>query len=368
MRIKVFVFELNTYHLDILPLYRAQLPALFDEKKISIHYFLNIAIAKRAETILGGRVTRLGNKLLRYACPSKIMRAFFYRHAIQKLIDHHKPDVIVFNTLEPKPYHEIFKALDHPIKIGLVHNLKTYNSHDKIKSDTEFLFCLHKHNYVTLNKAGRKVDGYIVPFHRCLDIVKTRHEIDQIEIAVPGIISYNRRNYLLLIQLAERFSLHNHSTKITFNILTDSTQRDGPDLRKRIEEKNLQKYFRFHRWLSDVNFFTQLANAHYVMPILNHGRGTYALGKVSIAFGHSGAYGVPLILDERTAEIWGLDKKNGLIYDSLDNLVKLLLTKKVDRHSLSQEYNLFIKRQIEENREFLGNLSKSHKIFSRFRD
>ena len=368
MRIKVFVFELNTYHLEILPLYRAQLPALFDEKKISIHYFLNTAIAKRAETILGTSVTRLGNELVRYVFPTKTMRAFFYRHAIQKLINHHKPDVIVFNTLEPKPYQDLFKALDHPVKIGLVHNFETYNSHDKIKSENELLFCLHKYNYVTLNKADRKADGYFVPFNRCLDFVKTRHKIDQIEIAVPGIISYNRRNYLLLIQLAKTFALHNHSTKITFNILTNSTERDGPDFRKKIEEENLQKYFRFHRWLSDVDFFDQLANAHYVMPILNHDRGTYALGKVSAAFEHSGAYGVPLILDERTAQTWGLGKTNGIIYDSPDNLVELLLTKKVDRDSLSREYNLFVTRQMEENQEFLRNLSKSHEIFSRFRD
>jgi hypothetical protein len=367
MRTKVFVFELNSYNTHLLPMYRNVLPVLFNDDQLSVQLFTLSSVKKRTQSFINANVSPLDRPSLKYFLPTKTMRGLYYRHAIQRLINHQKPDAIVFNTLEPKPYLDVFKAINHPIKIGLLHNPSRLKSDYNAKSKNELLFCLFDYNYARLKQAGLKIDGYFSPFHKCIETTSINREVDRIEIAVQGIISYSRRNYPFLIELAKAISLRHTSCNIIFNILTNATHRDGPHFKETIKNKHLQNFFRFHKKLSDVDFFNQLANASYVMPLLNHRTGTYSLGKATSAYMHSGAYRVPLILDNKTAETWSISDNASIVYNSADNLVELLTAKTQEPDSLSKEYGRLIDRQIDSNYEFLRNLFKAHVIFKTIR-
>ena len=368
MRTKVFVFELNSYNTHLLQIYRDVLPALLNDSQLSIQYFVLPTVSKRAKNIVGSNVSDLGRHSLKYFLPTKTMRGVYYRRVIQQLINSQKPDALVFNTLEPKPYLDVFKAINHPIKIGLVHNPLRFKSNYGVKLKNELLFCLCDYNYEVLKQADFKIDGYFSPFYKCMDVMLTQRKASRIEIVIQGVISYNRRNYSFLIELAKKISLHHSSCDIIFNILTDSTYRDGPHFREKINNAHLQKYFRFHDRLSDIKFFNQLANTCYVMPLLNHQQGTYSLGKATSAHLHSGAYGVPLILDRKTAETWRINDNASIVYDSANNLIELLTSKTQARNSLSKEYSRLIDKKIDSNKEFLRNLFKTHEIFRPIRD
>ena len=51
---------------------------------------------------------------------------------------------------------------------------------------------------------------------------------DTTEIAVQGVVSFNRRNYRMLVDVCREFANTPRPPSILFNILGDSTIRDGP--------------------------------------------------------------------------------------------------------------------------------------------
>ena len=122
-----------------------------------------------------------------------------------------------------------------------------------------------------------------------------------------------------------------------------------------------------HSWLSYSEFFQQLQRAHYVMPLVDHLRGLYTSdGKVTLAFGHSGAYGKPMILHRDIASAWGVPEEACVIYTSTENLVKRLSDLSPDSFR-PKRYRRWITGKIEENRSFLRKLSHTHKVFASVR-
>ena len=119
---KVLVFELNSFHVEVLPTYPALMPSLFGDR-LDIDYFVLPALVKRARAAIGANVHRLNSPHRRYVLPTKPLRVGYYRWRIQRIIDQLCPDAIVFNTVEPPPYFRVFQQLDHPLKIGIVHHI-----------------------------------------------------------------------------------------------------------------------------------------------------------------------------------------------------------------------------------------------------
>ena len=97
---KVLVFELNSFHVEVLPTYPALMPSLFGDR-LDIDYFVLPALVKRARAAIGANVHRLNSPHLRYVLPTKPLRVGYYRWRIQRIIDQLCPDAIVFNTVEP---------------------------------------------------------------------------------------------------------------------------------------------------------------------------------------------------------------------------------------------------------------------------
>ena len=82
---KVLVFELNSFHVEVLPTYPALMPSLFGDR-LDIDYFVLPALAKRVRAAIGAHVHRLNSPHLRYILPTKPLRARYYRWRIQRII------------------------------------------------------------------------------------------------------------------------------------------------------------------------------------------------------------------------------------------------------------------------------------------
>ena len=140
---KVLVVELNSYHLELLPMYQSLLPSLFDNRRLDIHYFVLPGLVERAREVVGNQVFALNAPLLRYFLPPKTLRAAYYRWHIQRLIAQLEPVAVVFNTIEPPAYLRVFRQVRHPTKIGVIHNPRRAGLERARRGAGELIFCLH---------------------------------------------------------------------------------------------------------------------------------------------------------------------------------------------------------------------------------
>ena len=313
------------------------------------------------------QVHALNSSRLRYALPTKRLRSIYYRWRIQQLVDRLAPVAIVFNTAEPAPYLDTFRQIRHPLKIGVVHNPRRESLDYRMRKTGELVFCLHDYNYRLLKK-DKPVDGYLSPFFKYRDLPAESASDGRLEIAIQGVISFSRRDYPLLIGLGEELTRRSGACGVVFNILGDADSRDGPRLRRMISARGLERFFTVHRWLPDDEFFRQFQRADYVMPLVSPRHGAYADGaKVTAAYGHSGAYGTPLILQKEVAALWGVPESACVTYAGLEDLADQLIGGLGDRAGQVQQYRSLISGKVKENRRVLKELSRDHPAFAQTR-
>ena len=333
----------------------------------NIHYYVLPSLVERARDVVGAQVHALTSSRLRGALPTTRLRSLYYRWRIQRLVDRLAPVAIVFNTAEPAPYFHTFRQVRHPLKIGIVHNPRRGTLDYRMRESGELVFCLHDYNYRLLEK-DKPVDGYLSPFFKYRNLPPASGSDGRLEIAVQGVISFSRRDYPLLIRLGEELTRRSGSCGVVFNILGDADIRDGPRLRRMISARGLERFFTVHRWLPDDEFFRQFQRADYVMPLVSPRHGAYADGaKVTAAFGHSGAYGMPLILQREVAALWGVPANACVAYSGLEDLADQLIRGLADQAERAQRYQLLISRKIQENQRALKELSRDHTAFAHTR-
>jgi hypothetical protein len=273
----------------------------------------------------------------------------------------------VFNTVEPATVRHVFRQVRHPLKIGVVHNPRREAVANGTRESGELLFCLHDYNYRLLEK-DMSVDGYLSPFFKFRDLPSGSGSEHRVEIAVLGVVSFTRRDYPMLIELAEELAQQSPPPDVVFNILGDADVRDGRRLRRMISAGGLERFFTLHRWLPDAEFIRQFRRADYVMPLLRAGESTYrARGKVTAAYGHSGAFGTPLILDREVASFWGVPESTCVAYAGPRDLADRLNRGLGGLADRTQRYRSLISGKIQKNRLFLKNLSRIHPAFSHTR-
>ena len=55
---KVLVFELNSFHIELLPMYQPLMPSLFGDRELDIHYYVLPSLVERARDVVGCRSMR----------------------------------------------------------------------------------------------------------------------------------------------------------------------------------------------------------------------------------------------------------------------------------------------------------------------
>ena len=104
------------------------------------------------------------------------------------------------------------------------------------------------------------------------------------------------------------------------------------------------------------------------MPLVSPRHGAYADGAtVTAAFGHSGAYGMPLILQREVAALWGVPENACVTYSGLEDLADQLIRGLGDQAEQAQRYQLLISRKVQENQRALKELSRDHTAFAHTR-
>ena len=228
------------------------------------------------------------------------------------------------------------------------------------------ILCLFDYNYELLRPV-KPVDGYLSPFFENYVFPTRPRPHEKTEIAVQGIISFDRREYEMLIDVCRYWKTLPDQFSVVFNIVGDLEARDGPKLRRMIVEEGLQRFFKLHSWLPDRDFFQAVQQADYVMPLVSGRKGPYLSGgKVSLAYGHSGAYGKPMILHRDVASRWGVPEDLCVTYSSPESLADQLsrLTRDPDRVA---RYRQWIAGKIETNKSFLRRLAETHSAFASIR-
>ena len=257
----------------------------------------------------------------------------------------------------------MFRNLKHPLKLGIVHNPLRKGIDYEPRPDNEMILCLHDYNYRLL-ETKKPVDGWLSPFFRGRHARERAVPTETTEIAVQGVISFNRRNYRMLVDVCRELANKARPPSILFNILGDSTIRDGPALRESVVRHRLERFFRFHRWLSDTEFTEQLQRAGYMMPLLHQDERQYAAdAKVTLAYGNSGAYGTPLLLHRDLATEWGLPDDTCVTYAGVDELAQTLAQISDDTVRAAR-YSQFVDAKIRENRDSLRRLVQHCRAFS----
>ena len=215
---KLLVFELNSFHVDLLPMYTQLFPAAFGDDHLDVQYFVLPRLVKRARGFVGDGVRELNSPMLRWVLPSKRLRSFYYRRRVQWIVDRSDATAVVFNTIEPVAYFRVFRSLRHPLKLGVVHNPHREGIDYEPRPANEIVLCLHDYNYRRL-EAEKPVDGWLSPFFRGGGMPRGATPADTTEIAVQGVVSFNRRNYRMLVDVCREFANTPHPPSILFNIL-----------------------------------------------------------------------------------------------------------------------------------------------------
>ena len=360
---KVLVFELNSFHIELLPMCRVLMPSLFDNRELDIHYYLLPSLVERARDVVGAQVHTLNSSRLRYALPTKRLRSIYYRWRIQKLVDRLDPVAIIFNTVEPQVYLDTFRGIRHPLKIGIVHNPRRERIDYQTGGPGELIFCLHEYNYHLLEK-DKPVDGYLSPFFKYLDVSTESEVKERVEIAVQGVISFGRRDYPMLIELCEQLSRQTPRPNVVFNILGDADIRDGPKLRQRVTDLGLGNYFRLHSWLPALEFFRQLQRADYIMPLVSPRQRIYA----DNVNGHCRVRAFRCLWHASHPASGGrlavgIPKSACVTYPGTEELGDTLLRGLDDRSRHARRYRAVVAEKIRQNLAILEDLTHNHPAF-----
>ena len=186
---RLLVFELNSFHTELLPMYQPLLPSLFGDQKLDIDYYLLPTLVSRARDMVGSRVEALNTPLRIFALAPRSFRTQYYRKQVQRLVDRLQPEAVLFNTIEPPEFFHVFRELSHPLKIGVVHNPRRKGIDYGPRAAGELIFCLHDYNYRLLEQ-DKPVDGYLSPFYGGLNSSWVPASDGCLQIAVQGLVSF----------------------------------------------------------------------------------------------------------------------------------------------------------------------------------
>lgn len=316
---KVFVFELNSYHTETFPIYENLLPSLLHDD-IQVEYFVT---EERYEDTLATF------KNVHLLCPRWLspfirhlqLRVPYFRRRINALVTEQKPDMVVFNSIEPERNYKVFKKINAPKKLGLVHNPKKSGI---VRGENECYFVLSRLLYENF-KDKLPLDGYLLPYFRQF-VFPPKKEDARVLVAVQGIISFKRREYAFLIEAA-KVMREQGVANVIFNIIGSKTHKDGPEFFKMVQDAGLSDYFLFYDKLDDREFFEQIDASDCIMTLLHEKQQKYYHEKTTASLSHAAAYGKPLLLYRENAKAWDMTDVTALIYDDAQTCIRVLSDK-----------------------------------------
>ena len=361
---KVFVVELNHYHTETFAMYKELLPSLINSRDLDIYYYVIPSKVQCLNYAPHDRIHKITNSAIRYFVSKTGLRSFYFTFQIKSLIRNHRPDLLIFNTIEPRRYLKVFRAVDHVKKIGIVHSPFEKGIEHNHDSSKELLFCLNDYNYNYLvNKI--EVDGYFLPMFRNFIFTYKIPQTDKIKIAVQGIINFSKRDYPLLIEIAKRLNQMKGSPKLVFNIVGNIRFKHGPELNTMIRREGLDNYFILHGPLNDEEFFKEIYESDFIMPLITRTDSDYFNGRISASYSLSAAYNKPMIIHSHTAKSWWVPDDCCIAYTDMEDLLDKFSQISYIKQAVLLKYEKLINDKIDKNKIFLNEISIKYRDFFR---
>ncbi len=348
-QMKVCVFELNKFHTEVFPVYENLLPAIFPDRNIKIDYFVIPGKYRQLKMVYGEALHEIYNAAIYFVCSKTGLRKFYFRSVVGTAIRQYQPDLVIFNSIVPKRCWYVFESIQDRMKFGLVHGFGEVR-HRKME---------RTHYFVLGEKVFQKhqkqdIDAYLLPFYPQFRSAPENRPGEWV-IAIQGIINFKRRNYPLLVETAAELKRRNIQG-ISFNIIGGLNSRDATRLAGMVRDNGVMEYFRFHRSLDDKEFFREIADSHYLMPLLGDAQEKYLThDTITATYSHSAAYNKPMIISANNAKVWEINSRTALIYRDMRELVDLIqdLPKEESYRKLCESLNEWKEQRIEENKRLL---------------
>lgn len=357
---KIFIFEFFPFHAHNLCLHPHLMKMIFADTEFELRYFLNPTLfkentyipKKHSATCIASTKTMHVLRKLKLLKIWLIIKFYFY-------VKISRPDIIIFNSLENGISLELFRLLAKTHKIALVHNPENIALE---KDKYSIQLSMNKYIYEHFRS---KLDGYCLSFYGTETKPNRIKKNDTFTIGVPGSISFSRRNYELLVDIAKKLSLSTHKHhKVIFNIIGGINEKDGPKLQSLINKLDIREYFIFHAKVSDEEFIQAIYESDALIPLITEKNSPYFSIKNSATYSHSARYTKPMIIPRENADAWHIPYDCCITYEKCDDLVEKLLTIKDDIPNITANYQTLIEKMLWENQNHLLNVVKSKKFAS----
>ncbi|NMA72737.1 MAG: hypothetical protein GX963_00945 [Bacteroidales bacterium] len=269
---------------------------------------------------------------------------------LRRFILNNNFEVVILNTMQGSNILK-FCLLPFPKHIKFVGIL-----HDTSKLETSWgqrMIARRFNHFYTLSKYIEVVDNkkFITTyFNPCYFKKYKTVSLDKggdLWITVPGSISYKRRSYDVLLEIAKHKDLKEN---VKFILLGDITKEDGSDFLSKIEKEGIkERFIVFDRFIPDELFHSYLKASDYLLPLIHPetpAAKQYIKNKISGIFPLSQAYGKIILYHQIFEAIKDFDYP-ALFYNSVEECISLISTPKKIKYYTPPNYE-------EEKRRYLG--------------
>lgn len=260
---------------------------------------------------------------------------------LRSLILKNKIEVVILNTMQGSAALK-FSLLPFPKQIKRVGIL-----HDTSKLETSLgqkIIVRGFRNFYTLGKYIQVPDkpGLMTTyFNPCYFKKYETQPLDKqgnLWIVIPGSISYKRRSYDVLLDLAKHKGLKEN---VRFILLGNITKEDGLDFRSKIEAEGIQERFIvFDQFIPDGLFHSYLKAADYLLPLIHPDTPAakqYTKNKISGLFPLAQAYGKTMLCHQIFEKVKDFEYP-ALFYQDIEGCVALVSAARKKEHSVFPHY------------------------------
>ncbi|MCV6608578.1 MAG: hypothetical protein OIF32_10220 [Campylobacterales bacterium] len=349
----ILVVELNKYHTETLPVYNAFLNSIFEKNDINIEYVVNPHKYSEAFNRFE-KVSQVISKIGFFFIFHLQLRTIFYKFKLQRIIKKNKIDAVVFNTIEPKRHYKVFKSLKVDKKIGVIHNIGEI---DVKKSLDEKYFLMVDYAFENLKDRYDYLDGYFLAVFPNLEFKHKKASRDFVQISISGHVDFKKRNFSQLIEVCQKLK-EKKVNNIKFNIVSSvDGAGEGRKLVELAKENQLEEFFIFHSYLDDEDFFKNIYESDFVLPLVNTENKQFLYDRLTASYSMACSYKKVMILEDSVRSGWNLSSESVLSYKNTEELVDTLIHLSDGMFSSIQEK--FIKEidfKISENKKLLQSI------------
>jgi hypothetical protein len=351
--VNILVFEFFPFHAQNFPMYERWLPVLLRSACPTIRYYAHPALLQDLcfpprDRLVAIPPSRYWRRLLSRTGGMWAIHEAFVRREIRR----HRPHCVVLNTVEAGRSVQLLARLQGVRKIALLHNP------DKLilerRADTRYL-CMNDYIFHNLH-SHVPLDGYMLSFFPPVSFSDTVANAVPV-VGVPGGVSFKRRDYPMLVEIAREWRARPPVRHAVFNIISEVGFKEGAKLRDRVEEAGVGKFFRFHARLTDADFARQIYESDYLLPLVGGVDPSYLREKNSATFSHAARYGKPMLLTGAEAEAWEVPRSACGVYEDREQLRRLLEQVADLGPAWQQPFRDHVAAKLERNREALARIA-----------